>query len=58
MGESSNCHAYVGAPLAEAVHANVTVSPAAGVNVPDVKERDGFSWSEKWLKEKSIYHLA
>ena len=59
MGEPFSCHVYVGAPLVEAAaHVNVTVSPACGVNEPDVKVRDGFSWSKNVLESKLNYYLT
>ena len=43
IGEPSFCQVYVGAPFVEAVHVNVTVSPAFGVVVPVVSASVGFS---------------
>ena len=49
-GEPFNCHLYFRVWSVEAAHVNFTVSPAFGVNVPDDKVREGFSWSEKQLE--------
>ena len=43
IGEPFFFHVYVGAPLVEAAHMNVTVSNAFGVVVPVVSESVGSS---------------